>query len=267
MRSNRLPLLVVALASVAVASCSTLTSSSTGNAIAVGGMGARTKGNGFTTLPQISFYRASGASFVTINGLVDSCIVTAYADSTASGGTAATIIGAGDFLVMQIGASTDTLRRAGGTTDPTYQSTKVSGMSFVPGDSMVITVPGERGGFPASTFRGKTAEAFTSPALVPPPVGSPIPLTWTPPADANTGMFVTFRYAAGNATAFNRQISCSFVDDGSASVPAVAASEWLAATKRDYIMQRVRVILAQVDVPLSYFNIISTYDVPTPISP
>ena len=66
---------------------------------------------------------------------------------------------------------------------------------------------------------------------------------------------------------FDRQIACSFIDDGSGQVPASLATDWITATNRDMIAQRVRTILTQIAVPLSYFNVVSAFDWPTPISP
>ena len=103
--------------------------------------------------------------------------------------------------------------------------------------------------------------------LVVPPTGSPINVTWTPATDLNSAMYVTFRYISGTATTFNRQIACSFIDDGTGTVSTVAAADWIASPNRDMIAQRVRTILTQIDVPLSYFNIVSAFDWPTPISP
>ena len=100
-----------------------------------------------------------------------------------------------------------------------------------------------------------------------PASGNPINLTWTPASDLHAAMFVTFRYIAGTATSFNRQIACSFLDDGSGQVPATVAADWMLAANRDMTAQRLRSILVQIDVPLSYFNVVSTFDRPTPVSP
>jgi hypothetical protein len=257
---------LVLAASVAVSACDAVTGTSSGSPIGVGGIAARTKGAGFTTAPQIAFYRVSGANFVTADGVRDTCFLAAYSEAS-TGTTTASALSAGAFITIGIGNRVDSLTRVAGSLDPTYRSTLAAGIPYTPGDSMVITVPGDRAGFPASTFRGKTAEAFTMTPLVVPAAGNPINLTWTPASDLHAAMFVTFRYTTGTATSFNRQIACSFLDDGSGQVPATVAADWMLAVNRDMTAQRLRSILMQIDVPLSYFNVVSTFDRPTPVSP
>ncbi len=263
----RLPLIVVAVASLAA--CDSITSGVEGNPVGVGNLSARTKGTGFTTAPHIAFYRVTGATFVTTTGIVDTCVAAAYTDSTGTTETPVNAPGvsAGQFVTMAIGGRSDTLRQVAGSTDISYRSALADGIPFTPGDSMVISVAGSQDGFPIGSFRGKTAEAFVLNPVVVPESGSPITATWTAALDAGSGMFLTFRYTTGVGTAFNRQISCSFADDGSGSVPAILSTEWIAATQRDVIGQRIRTIYAQVSVPLSYFNIVSSYHWPTPVSP
>jgi hypothetical protein len=263
----RLPLLVFAVASLAA--CDAITSGVSGNPVGVGNLSARTKGTGFTTAPNIAFYRVTGATFVTTSGISDTCVAASYSEATASTPTPVNAPGvsAGQFLTISIGGRTDTLRQTAGSTDISYRSSIASGIPFTPGDSMVITVAGNQDGFPVSTFRGKTAEAFVLNPIVVPAAGNPIAATWTPATDTRAGMFLTFRYATGSATTFNRQIACSFVDDGAGTVPAIVAGDWIAATQRDVIAQRIRTIYTQVNVPLSYFNLVSSYHWPTPTSP
>jgi len=265
-RNRSLAVLLLAT-TVGLAACDGITGTTSGSPIGVGSIGARTKGTGFTTNPQIAFYRVSGATFVSAPGVRDTCYLAAYSESGGSGTTTASILNAGNYLTVGTGSRLDTLKRTGGALDPTYRSTLAAGIPYTPGDSVVIMVPGDRTGFPMSTFRGKTAEAFTMGQLVVPPDGSPINVTWTPASDLNAAMFITFRYRSALATTLDRQIACSFVDDGSGQVPATIATAWITAMTRDMIAQRVRTILSQIDVPLSYFNIISAFDWPTPISP
>ena len=270
---NRHTSLAIALlaASVCVTACDSVIGNSSGSPIGVGGISARTKGAGYTTAPQLAFYRVSGATFESAAGVRDTCFLAAYSETTSGtgGSSAGNLLSAGPFVAVKLGNRVDSLTRTGGALDPVYRSSLSAGIPYTPGDSMVITIPGDRSGFPTSTFRGRTAEPFTMAPLIVPPIGSPINITWTPATDPNAAMFVTFRYVSNGstATAFNRQISCSFVDDGSGQVSPSTAADWISATKRDMIAQRIRTILAQVDVPLSYFNLVSTFDWPTPISP
>ena len=253
--------------SLSLAACEGVTGGSSGNPIGVGGVGARTKGAGYTMGPQISFYRVTGATFITSMGARDTCFLTSYSAPTTPTTSTAPKLSAGAIITMATGTRTDTLTRGTGGTDQTYRSPLTSGIPFTPGDSMVISVAGDVNGFPISTFRGKTAEPFVlNPPTLPSGAG-PITITWTPAQDLNAAMFVNFRYLAGTATTLNRQIACTFADDGSGTVPATVTADWLAATTRDYTAERIRTILATVPVPLSYFNIVSSFNWPTPVSP
>ena len=257
----------VVAAAVVVSACDAVTGASGGSPIGVGSVSARAKGTGFTTAPQIAFYRVSSASFISPDGIRDTCFSTAYSETGTSGTTTASALGAGAFITIALGNRVDTLVRTANTLDPVYRSGSATGIPYTPGDSMVITVPGDRNGFPTSVFRGRTAEAFTMVPLVVPANGNPINIQWTPATDANSAMFVNFRFASGTAGSYDRQIACSFVDDGSGQVPATVATSWIQATQRDMIAQRLRAILTQVDVPLAYLNVVSTFDWPTPVSP
>ena len=273
MNRNRSLAFALLTATVGVGACDSLTGSSTGSPIGVGGLSARTKGAGYTTAPQIAFYRVSGATFESAAGVRDTCYLAAYSESSTTGGSPGTStttgLGAGAFITVAIGNRVDSLTRTGGALDPVYRSSLSGGIPYTPGDSMVITIPGDRTGFPTSSFRGRTAEPFTMGQLGVPQLGSPVNITWTPATDPNAAMFVTFRYVSGLSSAlpFNRQIACSFIDDGSAQVSAALSADWTSSIKHDMVAQRIRTILAQVAVPLSYFNIVSTFDWPTPISP
>jgi hypothetical protein len=253
---------------LAASACDAVTGGQSGNPIGVGTVSARTKGTGYTTGPVIAFYRVNSATFVSASPARDSCYQTSWSEPASTQNTSAPKLTAGTTVTIQIGSRIDTLTKAATGADQSYKSTLSSGIPYTPGDSMVVTMSGDVNGFPISTFRGKTAEAFVmnTPGL---PNGSgPITLSWTPSQDANSIMLVNLRFIAGTtATSFNRQIACTFIDDGAGTVPASVTTDWLAATTRDVISQRIRTILGSVDVPLSYFNIVSSFSWPTPASP
>jgi hypothetical protein len=250
-----------------LAACDAVTAGSSGNPIGVGGLTARTSGAGYTTSPAIAFYRVTSATFVTTVGVQDTCVAASFSETTSSGTSNAASISGGSWVVVKLGNRTDTLRRTAGSTDMSYHPESATGIAYTPGDSMTFIISGDANGFPASTFSGKTAEAFTLNPVTVPAAGSPIQATWSVPDAANSAMAMSFRFAAGGGTTLNRQISCTFVDDGAATVPASLAGDWIAATTRSVVAQRNRTIYEQVSVPLSYFNIVSTYTVPTPVSP
>lgn len=269
MNRNTLVGLALIVATAGMTGCDAVTGTAGGSPVGVGGISAGRKGTAYTTMPQLAFYRVASATFISAAGVKDTCFNTTYSSTTSGGQSTASAVNAGAFVSLRLGTRTDTLTRTGGTLDATYRSTLAAGIPFTPGDSLVVTIPGDRTGFPASTFRGKTAEPFTMGQLVIPPTGSPINVTWTPASDLNAAMYVTFRYTSSTstATAFNRQIACSFVDDGTGTISAAIAADWIASSNHDMIAQRIRTILTQIDVPLSYFNFVSAFDWPTPITP
>jgi hypothetical protein len=264
--SRSLPVVALA-AALSLAACDAVTGGASGNPVGVGNLSARTKGAGFTTGPTFAFYRLTGAQFVSTQGVRDTCFATAFNPNATPSTTTAAQIGAGTIVSIVTGSRTDSLARTTGGSDQTYRSSLASGIPFTPGDSIVITIKGEQNGFPTSTFRGKTAEAFSITPITVPAAGEPIPVKWTPAQDLNSAMFVNFHYAVSGSTTLNRQIACTFVDDGAATVPGSLTTDWVNSTIRDYTGQRVRTILDQVDVPLSYFNLVSSFHWPTPVSP
>ena len=267
MISNSRLTVAALLATAALSACELPTAGVTGNPVGVGSLTARTSGMTYTTRPEVTFYRVTGAVFVSTQGITDTCVQLPFGDSTAGAPSTTPRLSAGAYVAIKIGSRTDTLTRATGGTDPTYRTASVAGFPFTPGDSMVITVAGDPNGFPASTFRGRTAEPFVISPLIIPAAGAPIQVTWSPPGDVAAAMLISFQYAAGTSTTRNRQLACTFLDDGAASVSAVTASPWLTATNRTMTGQRVRTILSEVSVPRSYFNILSTFNWPTPVTP
>jgi hypothetical protein len=258
---------VVIAATLALSACDAVTSGSSGNPVGIGNLVARTKGAGFTTAPTFTFYRVTGATFVSTQSVRDTCFATAFNPNATPNPNTSSQIGAGAFVAVVTGSRTDSLVRTTGGTDQTYRSSLASGIPFTPGDSIVITTKGERNGFPTSTFRGKTAEAFTINPITVPAAGQPIVVTWTAAQAPGSAMFVNFHYAVSGSATMNRQIACTFVDDGSAIVQGSLTTDWVNSAVRDYTGQRVRTILEQVPVPLSYLNVVSSFHWPTPASP
>ncbi len=251
----------------AAAACEIPTTGVSGNPVGVGSLTARTKGSEYTTSPVLTFYRVTGAAFITTEGTRDTCFQTGFSETQQPVTSSATPVSAGAYVAYRVGAKADTLKRTTTATDPSYRTATPAGMTFTPGDSIVINVAGDQNGFPTSEFRGRTAEPFVVNPFEIPEAGTEILLTWTPAGGADAAMLMSFSFAAGTSTTRNRQIACTFVDDGASSVPGLTAADWINATNRTMSAQRIRTILAQVDVPRSFFNIISSFNWPTPVSP
>jgi len=255
------------LVTSAITACDIPTTGVSGNPVGVGVISARTSGSGYTTSPTVTFYRVTGAAFVTTEGLRDTCFTTAFSGSNEPGTPSASPVGAGAFVTMRVGARTDSLARSSTATDPTYRTATAAGFPFTPGDSVVISIPGDPNGFPTSEFRGRTAEPFVLTPITVPATGDSIVVTWSPAGGTGAGMLLSFSYATGTATTPNQQIACTFVDDGTAIVDPDLAALWAGSANRDLTARRIRTILAEVSVPRSYFNVVSSFSWPTPTSP
>ena len=135
-------------------------------------------------------------------------------------------------------------------------------LSYTPGDSVVVTIPGNASGYPAQTIRGKTAEAFDIDPVVQPAIGDPVRLEWTQPEDNNSAFVVLLRYAAEGSTTINRQVACGFIDDGVAAISPQFANAWSQSTNKDWVAYRLRTTRALVaDGAL---QITSLFQRPTP---
>lgn len=247
--------LITLAAAVTVAGCNLSTSDSGGSPFGIGIITTQGGTGAYSMTPAIAFYRVPGAQLINSNVSHDTCFVTTYSAGADTGSTFATTVSAGDYVAFQVGATTDTLKRANAL-DPYYRAG--AALDFTPGDSMIVKVPGDPNGFPASEFRAGTAEAFTVDPITSVVEGDDIPVTWTPSPSPGSAMLMSFRYADDNVE-LNTQVACSFIDDGSAVVPGGTMANWVRATLRNAQAQRVRSLIAQLDVPRAYFNIASVF--------
>jgi hypothetical protein len=249
-----------------VASCDNLSGpGTTGTPVSIVLMNARTKGTGYTTYPKINFYTVGQAQFELSTVNSDTCVVAAY-DSTVAAANTATQIGAGAFMITALSGDTDSLYKAA-TGDQTYHPTLLSGMTFNPGDSIWFNIAGDLAGFPAMQATAPTAEPFTISRPIPPTIGQPMFVNWTPATDNNAAMYISLLYNTGGGTALNTQIFCDFHDDGQGTVQANLIPALVSSSVQFVLRaQRVRGNLF-ISAGSAYMNVISTFDVPTPISP
>ena len=268
MQRRSSPLVVLGMIAV-VASCSNLSGIGGGNGtpVSIVLMNARTKGNGYTTYPRVNFYAVGSATFSFSTITSDTCVVGPYDSATVSA-TTATQIGAGAFLRMAVSGDTDSLYKAA-TGDQTYHPTNLAGITFTPGDSVWFDIAGDAAGFPRLQAMSRTAEPFTIVRPTIPPAGQSMVIQWTPATDNNAAMYVALLYNFGGGTALNAQIFCDFHDGGQGTVQSSLLPA-LSSSAVPFVMhaQRVRtaLVISQAS-PTSYMNIISTFEVPTPVSP
>ncbi|MFI5231558.1 MAG: hypothetical protein ACHQSE_03490 [Gemmatimonadales bacterium] len=262
------PLFVLAFVAL-VAACNNFDSpQSKGTPVGVVLMNARTLASGYTTYPKVNFYAVGSATFTFSNTNSDTCIVAPY-DSTATATGLPTRIGAGALMRITVEGDTDSLYKAT-TTDLTYTPTTLRGFAFVPGDSVSFQIAGDGAGFPPLTGQAPTAEPFTIAAPTPPPAGQAMSISWDAASDLNAAMYISLLYDARGDGTLNTQVFCDFRDDGQGSVQAYLIPA-LTSSSVPFVMraQRVRsaLLLTSGTGTLGYLNVISTFEVPTPVSP
>jgi hypothetical protein len=262
------PLVVLACVAI-VAACNNIGSpKATGTPVGVVLMNARTQGAGYTTYPKVNFYTVGGATFTFSNRNSDTCIVTAF-DSTAAGPVLPPRIGAGAFMRIEFAGDTESLFKAT-TSDLTYTPATLKGLAFNPGDSVSFEVAGDAAGFPPLKGDARTAEPFTITTPTFPLAGQAMQVSWTAASDGNAGMYVSLIYDARGDGTLNAQVFCDFNDDGDGTVQSSLVPA-LQASSVSFVMraQRVRsaLLLTSGTGSLGYMNVISTFDVPTPVSP
>lgn len=150
---------------------------------------------------------------------------------------------AGTSLTFQFGTAAsatllvlpfdDTNKRYASAVPTTYQA----------GDSIKVSVPGEVGGFPASSISLRLAEPLFPAPLSLPPAGQPLLVQWNASSDTTTAIIIAIKYANPSTSLYpNEQILCSLKDDGSETIPGAALAPVLAspANMRSLLLTRWR---------------------------
>ncbi|HSA55846.1 MAG TPA: hypothetical protein VLE53_09080 [Gemmatimonadaceae bacterium] len=220
-------------------------------------------GSAYQVVPEAFFFRGRLGGVPNSDFVFDSCNTVAYSAGGELGGV--TYIDAGAEIAFTVGATATTLERQVSQTRTFYEATG-GAIPFTPGDSVSVTVPGAVGGYPQSSVRAKTAEAFTINQVTVPAGTEAIQLQWTPASDLNSAMIVALRFASEGATTQNRQVLCPFVDDGVDSIPFRFYDEWASGETQSVVATRLRT--RYVVAPGSaILGVVSTFQVPTPNTP
>lgn len=156
-------------------------------------------------------------------------------------------VSAGQHLYTEVSGRSDTLFQSSGLGLMAYQLLTVNAVPFVPGDTLTVEVPGEVGGFPGTTLKVKTAEAFTHDAVGTGSEGQPLTLTWTPASSPGSLMTFSLRLnSTGTASIPDAQIYCVFNDDGSGEVGAALAAVWRGALPESRSVKATRIRQTEV---------------------
>lgn len=262
-RRHSVPLALAVLATVTVACMDSTNPSSVPYGFVT--FVAQQSGSGFTASPVGTFFSASGLGVPTAVSPWDSCRQQTYSRATTGLGDVYPSISAGTAIQLRVPGRTDSLFPGVVGREVQYRL-RAASMPYVPGDTVSVVIPGQADGYPAITFKAKTAEVLTVADFGTPTVGPRLDLRWTPGQDLNSTVSFSFRYGALNADTVNTQIYCQFRDDGADSIPAKYMGVWAQARVKTWVASRVRTYVAPV-ARNGYFDFISTFDVPTPPSP
>jgi hypothetical protein len=195
-----------------------------------------------TTRPTVTFIRALGLNVGNTRNPGDTCEVLSFNETT---GTPEPVPGvaAGEAISLDLSGTTTQLVPTDQTIGRVYAPAAAASVTFQPGDSAKITVPGSAGGFPATTFAIKTAEPiiWVDPIAVP-TAGSTanIVVKWNA-GDVNSAMLLSLRYEIPSSTNV-QQVLCLMQDDGEFAIPNNKLSAWEATTttERRAVATRVR---------------------------
>lgn len=217
-------------------------------------------GGNYAFRAEAAFFDNTDADYT--NPPNDTCIVTGYTANSGGISGGAFLMRAGEYLFTSIGGRTDTLGLIPGLAVPYYRTTLTTGVPFIPGDTLQVTIPGETPGFPAASITVRTAEAFTHDPVPVPAANASQPVSWTPPPQGGSYMTVSMRYNNNFSvdTLPNEQLFCSFVDDGAATVPNAYLDGWRNALENSRSTRFVRVRARQIDIDgRTRLAIISTF--------
>jgi hypothetical protein len=217
-------------------------------------------GGNYVLKAEAAFFDNTDASYT--NPANDTCIVTGYNPNPGGLSGGSFLLRAGEHLLTTIGGRTDTLGLIPGLAVPYYRTTLTSGVPFVPGDTLQVSIPGETPGFPASAIFVRTAEVFTHDAVGVPPAGESQDVVWSPPPVGGSVMTVSLRYNNNFSTDTlpNEQVFCSFIDDGAAVIPTGYLSGWRGGPENSRSTRLVRVRSRQIDIDSrTRLAIISTF--------
>lgn len=258
---------LVLAATIAVAACEGSLTVPGQNAIwgFVTIIAAKSNAGEYRAAPLGQFFKGTLSSVPNAQIVFDSCVPgLSYSEpSEVVGGV--NFLDAGPLVELQIGTRKDTLPRVTSASNTLYQKGVTSPVSFTPGDSIVVTIPGAVGGYPASEIRGKTAEPFTNDPVTPPAGNETIQFRWSAASDFNSAMIISMRYArAQDNGRLTQQVLCAFTDDGVDSVPFRNHRSWSDAsnTNREIVFTRLRTSIKSQNEGV--LEIISRFQTPVP---
>ena len=214
-------------------------------------------GNDYTR-PQALFYSSVSAPTLSGRGTSDICGQFQYPSPPSA--ESIEEIPAGESVTLTVQGTAYSLVPTTIGTRETYTMPE-PGISYRPGDSVTVDVPGAVGGFPEMTIDGRTAEPF---ALGPigTTSGASDVMTWAPAGDDSSRMVLSMQYHDDlrPEAGLNTQVFCTFRDDGAGTIQAALLRGWTTASgERRVQAARWRSAVANEDDAVLY--LVSTYTV------
>lgn len=272
-RAHRWSWLLVAAAVIGVAACdSKITTSGTPGTWGFIIVPASKNASGvYRTKPLAQFFKGNLTGGVPNSQVIfDSCVTHVTYDPAPDpeivSGPSISFLDAGDKVFLNIGGKPDTLLRISTALSTTYQKSAVTPITYNPGDSIVVTIPGATAGYPAAEIRGKTSEPFTMSDIDPRTDTLGIPVTWTPAAAPGSSMIISLRYQPLGATRINTQVLCSFTDDGVDTIRYRWHRFWSDSNNEARTVVATRLRTSIVQKTDGVLEILSRFQVPTPTS-
>ena len=225
-------------------------------AITVRGLGGGVAQSAATTSGV--FFSALAANVPDSRGVQNSCAFSAV-DTVTRAEQGDLRAGAALALLTGAGSNKSTISLPYNSINSNYVG--ASGFTYKSGDSATISVPGESGGFIASTVSVRLAEPIVPEDITVPLANSPMTVRWNP-GDSTSAIILSIKYANPiNSTYANEQVLCSLRDDGLEDIAATALGPFLQspANKRSIKITRWRTQVAQPNLR-SILHIVSTVD-------
>ena len=259
-RARTARLLTAVVLVVPLASCLSATDNNS-NLYQYGAMTVRGLGGAATQVNATTngvFFSALTASIPDSRLVQNSCAFSAV-DTTNPVPKGDLRAGASVTLLTGTGSIKTTVTLPLNTTNTSYVG--ASGFTYKAGDSATVSVPGEAGGFPASSVTVKLAEPIIPQDIIIPLANDNMLVRWNV-GDSTSAIILSIKYANPmTATYANEQVVCSLRDDGAEDILATALGPFLLSpvAKRSVKITRWRTNAVQSDTR-ALLHVVSTVD-------
>ncbi|MEP6763909.1 MAG: hypothetical protein ABJB66_06340 [Gemmatimonadaceae bacterium] len=205
------------------------------------------------------FFEAYSAGVPDSRNQINSCVFSTV-DTTTQIVTG--VKKAGTAVSLQIGANASSATIPL-TFDESFKRYASAGATtYSSGDSVKVNIPGETGGFPASTISVRLAEPLLPGTVTLPATAAPLTITWNASPDTTSAIIISLKYANPATSSYaNQQILCALKDDGTETIPSDAIGAVLLSPPglRSLLLTRWRTQVLNPDAN-SVLHIVSVMD-------